>query len=194
MIWLILLQTAKVNAFISTIIEIAQHYNLTRESFFGFFAFVSEAHTNYFEDLEQKSYSFSNRFMLIWRFKFLLKNWRYFDRRIWLYDRRIGFSEQDQDLRSIFVPKAKHYYFQGYRRAKKAFILAKEIAYNYLQITERLYTFSWIKFDNFDQVLNNFTLLILQEPCLFLGKINRWTQCFSVKIRSKTARNGRFNE
>jgi hypothetical protein len=42
---------------------------------------------------------------------------------------------------------------------QKAFILAKEIAYNYLQITERLYTFSWIKFDNFDQVLNNFTLL-----------------------------------
>jgi hypothetical protein len=27
------------------------------------------------------------------------------------------------------------------------------IAYNYLEITERLYTFSWIKFDNFDQVL-----------------------------------------
>jgi hypothetical protein len=33
--------------------------------------------------------------------------------------------------------------------------MAKEIAYNY-QTTQRLYTFSWIKFDNFDQVLNNF--------------------------------------
>jgi alpha-amylase/alpha-mannosidase (GH57 family) len=61
--------------------------------------------------------------------------------------------------------KAKHYYFQGYRRATKAFILAKEIAYNYLQITERLYTFSWIKFDNFDQVLNNFT------PSYFAGAL-----------------------
>jgi hypothetical protein len=39
---------------------------------------------------------------------------------------------------------------------QKAFILYKEIAYNYLEITERLFTFSWIKFDNFDQVLNNF--------------------------------------
>jgi hypothetical protein len=38
---------------------------------------------------------------------------------------------------------------------QKAFILAKEIAYNYLEITERLYTFSWIKFDN-DPGLNNF--------------------------------------
>jgi hypothetical protein len=41
--------------FISTIIEIAQHYNLTRESFL---ASLRSAHTNYFEDLEQKSYSF----------------------------------------------------------------------------------------------------------------------------------------
>jgi hypothetical protein len=82
------------------------------------------------------------------------------------------FSEQDQlgDLRSILFQKQNTTTFKGYRRATKAFILAKEIAYNYLQITERLYTFSWIKFDNFDQVLNNFTLLILQEPCLFLGK------------------------
>jgi hypothetical protein len=35
-------------------------------------------------------------------------------------------------------------------------LFCKEIAYNYLEITERLFTFSWIKFDNFDQVLNNF--------------------------------------
>jgi hypothetical protein len=39
---------------------------------------------------------------------------------------------------------------------QKAFILAKEIVYNYLEITERLFTFSWIKFKNFDEVLNNF--------------------------------------
>ena len=67
---------------------------------------------------------------------------------------------------------------------QKAFILAKEIAYNYLEITDRLYTFSWIKFDNFDQVLNNFyasyfagALLIprqklIDELNLFLSKTN----------------------
>jgi hypothetical protein len=42
--------------------------------------------------------------------------------------------------------------------------------YNYLEIKDRLFTFSWIKFDNFDQVLNNFTLLILQEHYCFLEK------------------------
>ena len=45
---------------------------------------------------------------------------------------------------------------QGIDDAQKTFIYAKEIAYNYLDIKDRLYTFSWIKFDNFDQVLNNF--------------------------------------
>jgi hypothetical protein len=56
------------------------------------------------------------------------------------------------DLR-LYVPKKKTITID---KAKKVFILAKEIAYNYLEITERLFTFSWIKFDNFDQVLNNF--------------------------------------
>jgi uncharacterized protein YkuJ len=53
------------------------------------------------------------------------------------------FSEQDQlgDLRSFCSKKAKHYYFQDIDEPQN-YILAKEIAYNYLQITERLYTFS----------------------------------------------------
>ena len=54
---------AKVNAFISTVIEIAQHYNLTRESFFlAALRSYQEAHNNYFEDLEQKVLDFSKAF------------------------------------------------------------------------------------------------------------------------------------
>ena len=40
--------------------------------------------------------------------------------------------------------------------SQRLFIYAKEIAYNFLNISDRLYTFSWIKFESFDQVLNNF--------------------------------------
>lgn len=39
---------------------------------------------------------------------------------------------------------------------QQTFIYAKEIAYNYLMYKVRLYTFPWIKFENFEQVLNNF--------------------------------------
>jgi hypothetical protein len=45
---------AKVNAFISTIIEIAQHYNLTREFFLAALRSYQEAHNNYFEELSRK--------------------------------------------------------------------------------------------------------------------------------------------
>ena len=152
---------AKVNAFISTIIEIAQHYNLTRESFFlASLRSYQEAHTNYFEDLEEKVSQFFKSFHVNMEVQIsteeltaiLIEEYGY-------TIEELVFSEQDQlgDLRSIFVPKSKTLLLsKDIDAPQKAFILAKEIAYNYLQITERLYTFSWIKFDNFDQVLNNF--------------------------------------
>lgn len=152
---------AKVNAFISTIIEIAQHYNLTRESFFlASLRSYQEAHTNYFEDLEQKVMQFFQSFYVNTEVQISIEELTAILIEEYGYTiEELVFSEQDQlgDLRSIFVPKSKTLLLsKDIDEPQKAFILAKEIAYNYLQITERLYTFSWIKFDNFDQVLNNF--------------------------------------
>ena len=152
---------AKVNAFISTIIEIAQHYNLTRESFFlAALRSYQEAHNNYFEDLEQKVLDFSKAFHVDINAKISLEELTAILVEEYGYTiKEIVFSEQEElgDLRSIYVPKSKTLLLSTDIDAQqKAFILAKEIAYNYLEIKERLYTFSWIKFDNFDQVLNNF--------------------------------------
>ena len=152
---------AKVNAFISTIIEIAQHYNLTRESFFlASLRSYQEAHINYFEDLEQKVIQFFQSFHVNMEVQISIEELTAILIEEYGYTiEELVFSEQDQlgDLRSIFVPKSKTLLLsKDIDEPQKAFILAKEIAYNYLQITERLYTFSWIKFDNFDQVLNNF--------------------------------------
>lgn len=152
---------AKVNAFISTIIEIAQHYNLTRESFFlAALRSYQEAHNNYFEDLEKKVLDFSKAFHVNMNTKISVDELKAILIEEYGYTiKELIFSEQEQlgDLRSIFVPKSKTLLLSlDIDEAQKAFILAKEIAYNYLEIKERLYTFSWIKFDNFDQVLNNF--------------------------------------
>ncbi|SEA81949.1 hypothetical protein SAMN05443667_10994 [Flavobacterium gillisiae] len=152
---------AKVNAFISTIIEIAQHYNLTRESFFlAALRSYQEAHNNYFEDLEQKVIDFSKAFHIDMDEKISLDELTSILTEEYGYTiQEIVFSEQEElgDLRSIYVPKSKTLLLSlDIDEQQKAFILAKEIAYNYLEITERLFTFSWIKFDNFDQVLNNF--------------------------------------
>ena len=152
---------AKVNAFISTIIEIAQHYNLSRESFYlASLRSYQEAHNNYFEELEEKVVLFCKAFHLdvtttisIDELKaILIEEYGY-------TINKLVFAEREElgDLRSIYVPTSKTLLLSNeIDERQKAFVLAKEIAYNFMEIKERLYTFSWIKFDNFDQVLNNF--------------------------------------
>ncbi|WP_369765834.1 helix-turn-helix domain-containing protein [Flavobacterium sp. WC2429] len=184
---------AKVNAFISTIIEIAQHYNLSRESFFlATLRSYQEAHNNYFEDLEQKVLDFSKAFHIDMNNKISLDELTAILKEEYGYTiQELVFSEQEElgDLRSIYVPKSKTLLLSlEIDEQQKAFILAKEIAYNYLEIQDRLYTFSWIKFDNFDQVLNNFyasyfagALLIprkklIGELNIFLSKSNPTSQ------------------
>lgn len=152
---------AKVNAFISTLIEIAQHYNLSRESFFlAALRSYQEAHNNYFEDIELAVEKFTKAYqlntdkklnstdleeILIEEFNYtILKN---------------GLNNDDnlKQLRSIFIPKTKTLLLSDIiDESQITFIYAKELAYNFLDLKERLYTFPWINFDSFDQVLNNF--------------------------------------
>jgi len=152
---------AKVNAFISTIIEIAKHYNFSRESFFlASVRSFQEANNNYFDDLEQQVLKFSKAYqvdltkpitskdieeILIEEYGYTIK------------DNELSQYEALENLRSVFVPKTKTLLIaEGIDEAQRTFIYAKEIAYNFLDISDRLYTFPWIKFESFDQVLNNF--------------------------------------
>ncbi|NRB58957.1 MAG: helix-turn-helix domain-containing protein [Winogradskyella sp.] len=151
----------KVTAFISTIIEIAKNYNFSRENFFlASVRSFQEANNNYFDDLEQSVLKFAKTYhidlskeitaqeleeILVEEYGYNINN-----------EELEAHSELD-NLRSIFVPKTKTLLItKSIDDAQRAFIYAKELAYNYLNITERLYTFSWIKFDSFDEVLNNF--------------------------------------
>uniref|UniRef100_UPI0035AF55D9 helix-turn-helix domain-containing protein n=1 Tax=Flavobacterium sp. TaxID=239 RepID=UPI0035AF55D9 len=55
----------KVNAFISTLFEIAKHYNLTRESFFlAALRSYQEANNNYFEDIEEQVEQFAKAYSI----------------------------------------------------------------------------------------------------------------------------------
>lgn len=152
---------AKVNAFISTIIEIAQHYNFSKESFYlASVRSFQEANNNYFDELEQQVLKFVKAYhinlaepirskeleeILIEEFGYTINN------------TELDTHKELHDLRSIFIPKTKILLLANHiDEAQRIFIYAKEIAFNFLEISERLYTFSWIKFENFDQVLNNF--------------------------------------
>ena len=152
---------AKVNAFISTIIEIAKHYNFSRESFFlASVRSFQEANNNYFDDLEHHVLKFGKSYQLDFSQIFssedleeiLVEEFGYV-----INDTELSNYEILENLRSVFVPKSKTLLLaKRIDEAQRTFIYAKELAYNYLEITHRLYTFPWIKFDSFDQVLNNF--------------------------------------
>jgi len=152
---------SKVNAFISTIIEIAQHYNMSREGFYlASLRSYQEAHNNYFEDLEAKVVKFANAYQLPLDEKItsaeleeiLVEEYGYT-----INKAGIPKEEELDNLRCVFVPTTKTLLLSDrVDEAQKTFIYAKELGYQYLQITERPYTFSWIRYDNFEEVLHNF--------------------------------------
>ncbi|QXP74159.1 helix-turn-helix domain-containing protein [Tenacibaculum sp. AHE15PA] len=179
---------AKVNAFISTIIKISQNYNLTRENFFlASLRSYQEAHNNYFEDIENSVIAFAKAYhinlnkpinskdledILISEYGYTINN------------KELSKHQKLSELRTIYIPKNKTLLiYDTVNEAQKTFIYAKEVAYNYLNIENRLYTFPWIKFESFDQVLNNFiasyfagALIIPKE-----NLIKNLTHFFSLK-------------
>ncbi|MDV7140776.1 helix-turn-helix domain-containing protein [Maribacter sp. TH_r10] len=151
----------KVNAFISTIIEIAQNYNFSRESFYlASVRSFQEANNNYFDDLEQSVLKFSKAYQIDLDSRLSSKELEE------ILIEEFGYKINENELlkyealgslRSVLVPKTKTLLLTNeIDEAQRTFIYAKELAYNFLGIKERLYTFPWIKFDTFDQVLNNF--------------------------------------
>ncbi|MEM0932806.1 MAG: XRE family transcriptional regulator [Bacteroidota bacterium] len=151
----------KVNTFISTIIGIAKQYNFGKENFY--LASVrshQEANNNFFPDIEKAvvSLSISHQIDLSKSVsseelqEILVEEYGYT-----VLEEDLTKHQESDGLRSIFIPKTKTLLVSNHiDHTQKTFIYAKEIGYNYLDIQDRLYTFTWIKFENFDQVLNNF--------------------------------------
>jgi len=152
---------AKVNAFISTLIKIAQNYNLSRESFFlAALRSYQEAHNNYFEDIELSVEKFAKAYQINLEEK--IKSSDLEEILVEEFDYKIinnGLASYTNltELRCVFIPKTNTLLLSDtIDESQKTFIFAKELAYNFLNLKDRLYTFSWIKFETFDQVLNNF--------------------------------------
>ena len=152
---------SKVNAFISTIIEIAQHYNMSREGFYlASLRSYQEAHNNFFKDLEDSAVKFANSYQLDMSGKIssveleeiLKEEYGYI-----INTSGIPKQEALDNLRSVFVPSTKTLLLsERVDESQKTFIYAKELGYQYLEITDRPYTFSWIKYNHFEEVLHNF--------------------------------------
>lgn len=152
---------AKVNAFISTIIEIAKSYNLGIEGFYlAALRSLQEAEHNYFADLEASAVTFAEAYQIDLEQTIPSEDLKE------ILEEEYGYTivnkgiEKDpmlNNLRSVFVPASKTLLLSSaIDEAQRAFIFGKEIAYNYLDLQIRPYTFTWIKYNSFDEVLHNF--------------------------------------
>ncbi len=151
---------AKVNAFISTLIELARKYDLNEEQFyFASLRSYQELHEDHFEDLEKAVEDFIKEYDIDIK---QLDNSEYLKQ---LLVNRFGYEVDEtepseypalSDVRSVFIEDAKKILVnEQLADNQKAFLYGKEIGYQFLQLKERAVTTPWSKAKSFEQVLNN---------------------------------------
>ena len=154
---------AKMNAFISTIFEIARNYEMRQEHLFlAALRSFQEMHDNYFEELEQDVRTFVGNHRLRTAAPFDLDQLEHVLTAEYGYtlDRetlgRHAVATQAR-LRSVFQPKTKRLLLRAdLSRGQQVFVLGREVAFNYLKLTDRPYVSSSTQVRTFDEVLNNF--------------------------------------
>lgn len=149
----------KVTAFINTIIEISQNYNLGKERFY--FAVVrsfQELYDNYFPDIEANAKECFSANTLSKKpnsnelEKILINEFGY-------EINTVDFETYGATgkLRSLYIPENKSLLLNTLLdEDQKNFILAKEIGYNILNLSPRPNTYSWLDFISFEELMNNF--------------------------------------
>ncbi|GAB3235809.1 short-chain fatty acyl-CoA regulator family protein [Hymenobacter seoulensis] len=179
---------AKMNAFISTLFEIARNYEMRQEHFFlAALRSFQEMHDNYFEELEQDVRTFMVEHKLPAAAPFdrsqlervLVEKYGY------TID-RAGLEEYGHlgRLRSVFQPKTKRLLLRpNMSGAQEGFVLGREVAFNYLNLRERPYVNASFPVRSFEEVLNNFKAsyfagaLLMEEEML----VRDLTRFFNTK-------------
>lgn len=151
----------QVTAFINTLIEISQNYNLGKERFyFAVLRSFQELHDNYFPEIEETAQQFvtDNQLRLGKNLniehlqKILIENFGY----------EIKFEDFENygtlnNLQSLFIPEKKLLLLnQLLDENQRTFIFAKEIGFNVLNLDPRPNTYSWVDFSSFEELLNNY--------------------------------------
>lgn len=152
----------KLNAFLSTLVEISRHYDLRVEHFyFSALRSYQEMQENYFEDIESAAEEFIRLHALdITRpvtesslKKILEEKYSY----VISVD---GLSAQPElkELRAVLLPgeRPRLLLNRNLEDAQRSFILAREIGFRFMNQTERSTTMPPVEFESFEQVLTNF--------------------------------------
>lgn len=151
----------KLSAFINAIFEIGKNYNLTVEKFyFAALRSYQELHQNYFPDLETHAKNFivekankNNGTFSEEELAALLKD---------LYGISIAYFDEENhpvisNMRSIYRQKSKVLMInKRISRQQRAFTMAKELGFHFMDLKVRPFTSSSIEVQSFEEVLNNF--------------------------------------
>lgn len=156
---------AKVNAFISALMDIARNYNMTQKQFLSAaLQSYQELHENYFDDLEDAVEHFYTRYHIVthqpitnaYLTDLLRKHYNTLidEQSLEQYPELIGF-------RALFIQGNPNRLLidKNLSEQQKKFLLAKEIGYHHLglDITQRTYIYkSWVNTHSFDHALINF--------------------------------------
>ncbi len=151
---------AKVSAMLRTFMDIALTYNVSVERLYlTMLRSYQEMHDNYFPDIEADADRFLGEFagqgqvMNESLLANLLKT---------RYDVRIEFFDpltqpELTALRSVYRAGKKTLHLNDNLSAgQRAFILAREVGFQYMALKNRPYTYSWVEAESFEQILNNY--------------------------------------
>ncbi|MBC3785817.1 helix-turn-helix domain-containing protein [Spirosoma utsteinense] len=151
---------AKVSAMLRTFMDIALTYNMSVERLYlTMLRSYQEMHDNHFPDIEANADRFLGEFAVQGGvvdenlLTNLLKT---------RYDVHIeSFDPLTQPeltaLRSVYRPARKTLHLNaGLSVEQRAFILAREVGFQFMSLKSRPYTYSWVEADSFEQILNNY--------------------------------------
>lgn len=151
----------KISAFINTIVKISRNYNISTGQFYvEVLRSYQEMNDNYFDELEQAAQQFRKIFEISTTTSpnesLLLEILQNF----YGYNIEV-FSEHTfpefATVRSIYIPKnAKLMIHQDLDSQQKAFIYAREIAFQFLQLKQRSVVSPVLEINSFEEILNNF--------------------------------------
>lgn len=152
---------AKVNAFISALLEIARVYALREEHFyFAALRAYQELRNNYFEEIEQAASDFvrenqlpKNGGVSLLMLTEVLEN----QHGCTIIPNGLDAYEPLHWLRSVFNPHTKHLLLNGQlNERQRTYQLAKELGFNELGLKERPWASNFLRVNSFEEVLNNY--------------------------------------
>ncbi len=147
----------KASAFVRTLLEVGQRYDITKDQlFYASLRSYQKLNSNYFPELESSAEAFRQKYSIgTANYGSLARILT--ERGVVLDDRSLQKHPLLSTLRSVWVDSPpKLMIHPDLSDAQKAFIVGHELAYSYLNLKQRPLTSPWLHIESFEQVLNNF--------------------------------------